>query len=139
MLDMKQCELCGKDFEPAKPWATFCNERCRVRAFRQRKREARPTFDLEQALQKAIRQLRAGKTKKAVATARAALDKFDPPRGLLARYERALAGGVKPIEVAKAVGYKTSSTLSRWRNRSQPLPAAKAEALARWLDAHGNE
>ncbi len=76
---MKRCEYCGTEFEPAKPWATFCSERCRLRAFRQRKREAKPTYELEQALLAAVRQLRAGETRGAIATARAALNKFKPP------------------------------------------------------------
>ncbi len=178
MLGMKRCEFCDTEFEPAKPWATFCSERCRLRAFRQRKREAKPTYELEKALLEAVRQLRAGETRVAVATARAALDKVMPPskpakkriatkakarkkrkatdRGaaksrknrakatatkriatqkddLLERYERALAAGVRPIEVARAIGLSRSTLLGRWRKGGK-LPAARAEALARWFD-----
>jgi len=180
MLGMKRCEFCDTEFEPAKPWATFCSERCRLRAFRQRKREAKPTYELEKALLEAVRQLRADETGAAVATARAALDKFMPPakpgkkriateanpgkkrkvtegraakRGaaknrtkaaatkriatqgddLIERYEQALAAGVKPIEVARAIGLPRSTLLGRWRKGGK-LPAARAEALARWLD-----
>jgi predicted nucleic acid-binding Zn ribbon protein len=191
---MKQCEYCGTEFEPAKPWATFCSERCRLRAFRQRKREAKPTFELEQALLAAVRHLRAGDTKEAIATVTAALSKLEPPpffemqriatkatpdkqrkvtdepagavlkrkathkrttrqrkatdgagaaalkrkatkdhATLLERYERALAAGVKPIEVARAIGLPDSIMLGRWR-RGGKLPTARAQALARWLN-----
>ena len=182
---MKRCELCDTEFEPAKPWATFCSERCRIRAFRQRKREAKPTYEFEQALLAAVRQLRAGEARVAVATARAALDKFKPPPkprrkriateakarkkrkatdgstaqretakkkrvkatarkriatqedALLVRYERALAAGVKPVEVARAIGLPNSTLLGRWRKGGK-LPAARAEALVRWLNDGGH-
>ena len=48
-------------------------------------------------------------------------------------YERALAAGAKPIEVARAIGLPDSTMLGRWRKGGK-LPTARAEALVRWLN-----
>lgn len=58
---MKACETCGKRFEPAKPWARFCSDVCRVQRFRARERSQKPGAELERALLSALREVRAGK------------------------------------------------------------------------------
>jgi hypothetical protein len=76
--EQRVCEQCGARFVPAKAWAKFCSDACRIRAHRQSKRATEPSAVLQHVLQHAITALRTNEnTAAALSAARRELDAFE--------------------------------------------------------------
>lgn len=147
----KVCEQCGLAFVPAKPWARFCSEGCRLRGFRAAKRAADPSLALRAALAAALTALRSESnvaaalaevrreiTVYAAAQARQSKRKR-PARTLLERFAAAVEQGHTSASIAHAIGLADASTLSHWRNGRRALSPEREAALIDYLDKQGTE
>lgn len=167
---MKACETCGREFEPAKPWARFCSNVCRVQRFRARERSQKPGAELERALLSALRDVRAGKdaakvsaklqgeldaiakrkeTNRAEADPRQVAMFSDGERPQKATHARATDRpkltleqrfwmarelGVAALELAREIGLRDGTALSKWQKGGALSPEKReklGEALAR--------
>ena len=72
------CDFCGGVFAPAKPWARFCSEPCRVRGFRRARKAGTPAALVEKAMAAAMRVVRSNTVDKRVfSDLRQALDAYE--------------------------------------------------------------
>lgn len=159
---MKACETCGRKFEPAKPWARFCSDVCRVQRFRARERSQKPGAELERALLSALREVRAGKdaakiaaklqseldaialkrkdTKQAEADPRQvsmfSTPKRAPSLPLEQRFRKAREAGATAVELAREIGLRDGTALSKWQ-KGGALSPEKREALGEALARRG--
>lgn len=133
------CEVCGTRFTPAKPWAKFCSDACRIRAHRAKTRTVAVAGldDAETALVAALAAVRAGDAPEARKATRVALRALEAgaPDPLLAGFERAVKAGWSVVDIARGAGLANGSPLSRWRGGGRIAPSTRAK-LARWLAAH---
>mgnify|MGYP000944443638 CR=1 FL=1 len=107
---MKKCVVCGTEFEPAKPWGTYCSSYCRVRDFRARKAGADPNSRLERALVETLSAVRQEEPLQAVLhELRDALVDYPPSRAVFAELI-APATAARRIEAQES---KTATTSTR--------------------------
>lgn len=134
------CAVCGTRFTPAKPWAKFCSDACRIRAHRAKTRTVAVAGldEAESALVAALTAVRAGDAPEARMATRIALRALEAgaPDPLLAEFERAVRAGWSVANIARGAGLANGSPLSRWRGGGRIAPATRAK-LAKWLGANG--
>lgn len=97
------CEQCGDTFTPAKPWARYCSDACRIRAFREAKREANPAHALQLALAAALTAIRtAGDVVAALADVRREADVYEATHASTPRRRPRIAARVAEPEPTRA-------------------------------------
>lgn len=98
-LERRICEQCGTEYTPAKRWARFCGEQCRIRAHRQLKRAAEPTAALQRVLQSALTALRTDDDPRAaLLEVRRELDAFDAVETTTTKRRKPAAAPAPPVE-----------------------------------------
>jgi hypothetical protein len=79
MSGTAKCERCGGRFSPAKPWARYCSDACRIQAHRAKNRTVAVAglTDAESSLVDALTAVREGRTGAALSAARRAVETLE--------------------------------------------------------------